>query len=168
MDVNSARIIITQMQGCFTELNLKFFNEDEMPARDGLTNAIRFRSWLDKNDNLAEILSFVFPSHEIVLLTMNYYENYDDFDESTMRDLFNLLNAFNNSDATFYWSLWPRDNKLEFRTSYYLSGSRLSEGQFKSVLKRFLEHGPRYYQYIRRLIDKNEEPKKLFDEMKTE
>ena len=168
MDVNSARIIIAQMQGCFTELNLKFVNEDEIPAREGLSNAIRFRSWLDKDDNLAEILAFVFPSHEIVLLTMNYYVTIENFDESTMRDLFNLLNAFNNSDATFYWVLLPRDNKLEFRTAYYLSGSRLSEGQFKSVLKRFLEQGPRYYQYIRRLIDKNEEPKKLFDEMQTD
>lgn len=165
MDVNSARIIITQMQRCFTDLNLKFFNEDEIPAHEGLTNAIRFRSWLDKNDNLAEIIAFVFPSHEIVLLTMNYYENYDDFDESTMSDLFNLLNAFNNSDATFYWSLWPRDNKMEFRSAYYLSGSRLSEGQFKSVLKRFLEQGPRYYSYIKRLINHNEDPIKLFFEM---
>ena len=168
MDVNSARIIVAQMQVYFTELNLKFVNEDEMPAREGFSNAIKFRSWLYKNDNLAEILSFVFPSHEIVQLTMNYYENYDDFDESTMRDLFNLLNAVNNSDPTFYWVLLPRDNKLEFRTAYYLSNSRLSERQFKSVLKRFLEQGPRYYLYIKRLIDKYEDPKKLFNEMQTE
>ena len=168
MDVNSARIIIAQMQGCFTELNLKFVNEDEIPAREGLSNAIRFRSWLDKDDNLAEILAFVFPSHEIVLLTMNYYVTIENFDESTMSDLFNLINAVNNSEPAFYCVLMPSANKLEFRTSYYLTRSRLSEGQFKSVLKRFLKQGPRYYQYIRRLIDKNEEPKKLFDEMQTE
>lgn len=168
MDTNSARIIIAQMQGCFTDLNLKFVNEDEMLTSEEFSNAIKFRSWLEKNENLAEILASVFPDHDVVQLTMNYYENYDDFDESIMRDLFNLLNEVNNSDPTFYWSLLPRGNKLEFRTAYYLSGSRLSGRQFTSVLKRFLEQGPRYYLYIRRLIYNNEDPNQLFYEMQTD
>jgi predicted S18 family serine protease len=168
MDLNSARIIIAQMQVCFKDLKVPFVSEDEMLNCEGFTDEIKFRSWMKKNENLAEILAFVFPSHNIVQLTMNYYENIEDFEESTIRDLYNLLNAINNSDPTSYWLLLQKDNKLEFKTAYHLSGSRLSEGQFKSVLKRFLEQGPRYYSYIRRLINNNEDPIKLFFEMQAE
>lgn len=168
MDTNSARIILAQMQGCFTDLGLKFVNEDEIPAREGFANAIKFRSWLVKNENLAEILAFVFPSHDIVQITMNYYENIEGFSQSTICDLLNLLNAINNLDSTFYWLFCPEADKLEFRTAYYLTGSRLSERQFKSVLKRFLEQGPRYYLYIRRLINHSEDPDVLFNELQVE
>ena len=168
MDVNSARIIITQIEACFKELNVAFVNESERLNCKGFSDIIRFRSWLGKNNNLAEILAFVFPSHDVVLLTMNYYQNFEDFDESTLRDLLNLLNAVNNSDPTFYWLFCPESSKLEFRTVYHLSKSRFSEKQFKSVLEKFLNQGPLYYSYFKRLIGHNEDPDVLFYEMNSQ
>ena len=168
MDINTARIIMTKMQGCFKELNVPFINESEMFDCAGFSDAIKFRSWLEKNENLAEVLTFVVPSHDIVQLTMNYYEKFEEFNESTICDLLNLLNAINNSDPTFYWLLCPEADKLEFRTAYYLAGNRLGERQFKSLLEKFLKQGPLYYQYFRRLINHNEDPNKLFYEMQVE
>jgi hypothetical protein len=168
MDVNSARIIITQMEACFKELNVAFVNESEMHNCEGFSNSIKFRSWLGRNDNLAEILAFVFPSHDIVQLTMNYYENIKVFNEATIHNLFNLLNAVNNSDPAFYWLFCPEASKLEFRTAYYLAESRLSKKQFKSLLEKFLKQGPRYYSYFRRLIGHNEDPNILFYEIQVE
>ena len=72
MDINSARIIVTQMQACFKELNMPFVNESEMLDSAKYSNAIQFRSCFEKNGDLAEILVFVFPSQNIILLTMNY------------------------------------------------------------------------------------------------
>ena len=168
MDVNSARIIITQIEACFKELNVGFVNESERINSKGFSNTIRFRSWLGKNNNLAEILAFVFPSHDIVQLTMNYYQNIEDFNESTLRDLLNLLNAVNNRDPTFYWLFCPEASKLEFRIVYHLSESRFSEKQFKSVLEKFLKQGPLYYSYFKRLIVHNEDPDVLFYEMRSQ
>jgi len=168
MDTNSARIIIAQMQGCFTKHNVPFVNEDEMLNRENFSNAIKFRSWLEKNENLAEIIAFVFPSHNIVQLTMNYYESIKDFDISTMCGLYQLLNAINNSDPTFYWLFCSGADKLEFRTAYYLPGNRLSVRQFESLLEKFLNQGPLYFSYIMRLIDHNEDPNNLFHEIQVE
>ena len=71
MDLNSARIILTQMQGCFKELDVPFVNESEMHSYDGFSNAINFRSWLEKKGNLAEIVASAYPSHGVIQLTMN-------------------------------------------------------------------------------------------------
>lgn len=168
MDLNSARIIITKMEGCFKELDIQFVNEDEMFDREGFSDAIKFRSWLEKNGNLAEILAFVIPSHNIVQLTMNYYENIEDFDQSTIGDLFNLLNTVINWNPASYWLLNSKAAKLEFRTAYYLPENGFSDGQFKTILARFLLQGPMYYTYFKRLIDHNEDPSKLFYEMQVE
>lgn len=168
MDVNSARIILAQMQRCFKELNVPFVNESEMLYCEGFSNAINFRSWFEKNGNLAEILAFVVPSHGIIQLTMNYNQNIEDFDESTIRNLFSLLNAINKSDSTFYWLFCSEAAKLEFRTAYYLAGNRLGERQFKSLLGKFLNIGPLYYKYFRRLINYNEDPNVMFYKMQVE
>jgi len=166
MDLNSARIILAQMQGCFKELDVPFVNESEMHSYEGFSNAINFRSWLEKNSYLAEIIASVYPSHGVIQLTMNYYENTEDFDESNIRGLFNLLNAINNSNPTFYWLFCSEADKLEFRTAYHFWGSRLSERQFESLLEKFLKQGPLYYSYFRRLVGhNNEDPNRLFNEM---
>ena len=162
MDLNAARVIITKMEGCFKELDVKFVNEDEMIDREGFSNAIKFRSWFEKNGNLAEVLAFMIPSHDIVQLTMNYYENIKGIDERIVHDLLYLLNAVNNSNPAFYWLLCPEADKLEFRTAYYLAGNRFSEGQFHSLLEKFSKQGPQYYTYFNRLIDHNEDPNKDF------
>jgi hypothetical protein len=165
MDINSARIILAQMQGCFKELDIPYINEDEMLNRSGFSNAIKFRSWLTKLGNLAEILAYVMPDHDIVQLSMNYGCNFEDLDEETSRNLFALLNTINNSDPAFYWLYFGEADKLEFRTAYWLSGDRLIEKQFKSVLESFLKRGPLYFTYFKRLIDYNEDPDLLFNEI---
>jgi hypothetical protein len=60
MDVNTARIIIAQIQGGFKDLKVPFISEGEMLNCKGFTDAIKFRSWLEKNKNLAEIISSVY------------------------------------------------------------------------------------------------------------
>ena len=168
MDINTARIILTKMQGCFKELNIPLINESEMLNIEGFSDAIMFRSWFEKNGNLAELLAFVVPSHGIVQLTMNYNQNIEDFDESTIRNLLSLLNAINNSDSTFYLLFCPEAAKLEFRTAYYLAGNQLGEKQFKSLLGKFFNQGPLYYKYFRRLINYSEDPNVMFYEMQVE
>ena len=165
MDINSARIIITQMQTCLKGLNVSFMNESEMFNGEGYSNAIKFRSWFEKNGNLAEILAFVFPSQDIIMLTMNYYENIEDLNKSSICHLYNLINEVNNSNPTFYWAFYPGAGKLEFRTAYYVHGSQFSEKQFKSLLKKLLKQGPLYASYFRRLINRNEDPNMLFHEI---
>ena len=165
MDINSARTILAQMQGCFKELDIPFINEDEMLNRCGFSNAMRFRSWIAKNENLAEILAYVMPDHDIVQLSMNYVRNFEELNEETSRNLFTMLNAVNNSDPVSYWLYFGEADKLEFRTAYWLSENRLNENQFKSVLNNFLERGPMYFTYFKRLIDNNEDPDLLFNQM---
>ena len=113
MDVNSARIIITKMQQCFKDLNVRFVSEHEMLDREGFSDAIKFRSWFEKNGNLAEVLAFVIPSQDIVQLSMNYYENTEDFDQSTIGNLLTLINRVNNCIPAFYWLLISGAAKLE-------------------------------------------------------
>ena len=165
MDVNNARIVITQMQACFKELSVPFVSESEILNQASCTDTIKFRSWQSKNSHLAEILTYLFIEPNVIEISMNYYEDLNSLNEADMRELLNLMNAFNNRDAAYYWLLLPRDNKLKFRLAYLLSDGRFNEEQFKSVLRRFLEQGPRYYLYIRRTIDHNEDPQALFYEM---
>jgi hypothetical protein len=156
------------MQVCFKELNVPFVNESEMFDCAGYSGTIKFRSWFERNGNLAEILAFVFPSQDIILLTMNFYRKFGDLDKSTICKLFNLQNAVNNSNPTFYWVFYEITSKLEFRTAYYLAESRLNEIQFKSLLRKLIRQGPLYYSYFRRLIDNNESLSKLSHEIQLE
>ena len=51
---------------------------------------------------------------------------------------------------------------------YLLFEANFNDVQFKSVLKRLLEQGSRYYSYIRRVVDNNEDLDKLFVKMQAE
>lgn len=168
MDLNQARVLTTQMQVCFQELDVPFVNESEILNQANCTDTIMFRSWQSTNGHLAEIVTNLFVEPKVVEVSMNYREEFARLNESDFEKLFNLLNAVNDWDAEFYWLLLSRDNKLKFRWANLISEGHFNDVQFKSVLKRFLEKGPRYYSYIRRLIDNNEDSDKLFLEMQTE
>jgi len=59
MNINNARKILTEIQGCFKELNLPTIKEKEMLNQSDGFNYLQFCSWLTKDDKVAEIVTYL-------------------------------------------------------------------------------------------------------------
>ena len=148
MNINNARKILTEIQGCFRELNRQPIKEKEMLNQSNGFNYLQFRSWLTKDDKVAEIVTYLSVDQDLVLISMYFYGGHE---EIVSPEMFVLINNINDSDPSHYWIIHPDDNKLEFRTAYIVSESQFDKDQFKSVLKTFLEQGPSHYAFMKYL-----------------
>jgi len=149
MNINNARKILTEMQGCFQESNHPAIKEKEVLNQSDGFNYLQFCSWLTKDDKVAEIVVYLSVDQDLVRLSMYLHGGHE---EIVSPELFILINNINDSDPSHYWIIHPDSNKLEFRTAYIISESQFNKDQFKSVLKGFLEQGPSYYTSIKYLM----------------
>jgi hypothetical protein len=165
MNINSARIILTEMQICFKELDLSIMTESEVLNRSDNSNHLWFRSWLVKEKKIAEIVTYLSIDYDLVRLSLHYHGVW----EGLIRpELFGFINSINELESSHYWIIHPGENNLEYRASYIVSETRFDREQFKSVLKRFSELGPWYFSYIKRLADNKKDPDQLYHQMKLE
>ena len=146
MDINSARSILTQMQACFTESNLKIVTESEYLDHDVSSHSANFRSYVTGDNCLAEIQVSVWLKLEIVQLSMFFHQ---EFPQERLGHLLALMNDINLTSAGQYWSAIPRLNKIEFRNCYVFPGDQLDKQVFKGVLKKFVDQGLFQYTYFR-------------------
>ena len=146
MDINKARNLLTQMQACFMESNLKIVTESEYLEQHGYSHYVNFRSYIAGDNCLAEIQAFVWLKSEIVQFSMFFQQ---EFPQGTLVHLLALMNGINLSSAGRYWTSVPGLQKIEFRTSYILPGDELDKELFKSVLKKFVDQGLLQYGYFK-------------------
>jgi len=161
MNVNDARIILAEAQSCFQDLNLTLVNESEKLDYSCCSNYLQFRSWISKNNKLAEIQIFIFIENDIIQLSTCFYEDYDD---SITRRLLEFINGINYHLSDSYWILYSAVGKFEYRTVQVITEDSFDKDIFKEVIKEYLENGPYDYEYIRRIMQSNEDLDTLLNE----
>jgi len=164
MDINQGRIILTNMQICFQDMNLPIFCDNEELNDPYISNHLSFKSWYECKDYPAEILGIVGFEHNIIQLSMNFYSK-DIW--SKYPTILKMLNLINISRVGYYWQIVPAYEKFEFRTAMIVTGDSLNMDQFKSVLKRFLNLGSGFYPLINQFQHSNNKPQKLLNNYKS-
>jgi hypothetical protein len=145
MDINNARNVITQMQACFMESNLKIVTESEHLEQNGYSHYVNFRSYVTDDNCLVEIQAFVYLNSDIVELSMFFQE---EFPQETLGQLLALMNNINLTSAGRCWTAIPGFHKVECRSCYMLPGGQFDKELFKSVLKNFVDQGLLEYSYF--------------------
>jgi len=97
---------------------------------------------------------FIFIENDIIQLSTCFYEDYD---ESIIHRLLEFINGINYHCSDSYWILYSAQGKVEYRTVRVITENPFSKDIFKDVLKEFLENGPYDYDYIRRIMQSNED-----------
>ena len=164
MDINQGRIILTNMQICFQDMNLPIFSDKEELNDPYISNHLSFKSWYECKDYPAEILGIVGFEHNIIRLSMNFY--FKDI-WSKYPSILKMLNLINLARVGYYWQIVPAHEKFEFRTAMIVTGDSLNMDQFKSVLKRFLDLGAGFYPLINQFQNSNNKPQKLLNKYKS-
>ena len=154
MDVNNARLILTEVQSCFQDLKLPFVNESEKLNSCCCANFLNFRSWISKDGKLAEILTYIYIDYDIVELSMNFY---DDSVEVYAGRILEFINGINYHIPDSFWVLYPAKNMLQYRTAQMITKETFDKDYFISVLKEFIENGPDDYRYIMRFMKSDED-----------
>ena len=154
MDVNNARLILAEVQTCFQDLILPFVNEAEELNGSRCTNYLKFRSWISKDGNLAEILTYIYIDYDIVELSMNFH---DESVEVYAGRILEFINGINYHIPDSYWVLYSAKNKLQYRTAQMITKETFDKDYFRYVLKEFIENGPDDYGYIRRFMKSDED-----------
>jgi hypothetical protein len=153
MDIDNARKTLIKMQACFQAHNLPVMGEYERLDLEPPSVHTAFRSCVSDANHLAEVLVFLFLNHNVVQLSMNFYEQ---LNESRLGDMLKSVNRINFLNAGVYCVLHPKEDKIEFRTAYVLPNDELNEEQFRSMLKNFLDTGLRHYIGLGQLIRNHE------------
>jgi len=161
MNINNARKIMAVAQAGFQDLKLPFLNESEHVNSKCCANYICFRSWISKDDKLAEILTYIFIDYDIIELSMNFY---GDYDESVTRRLLEFINGMNYHYAAGYWVLYSVNSKFQYRVAQIFTQKSFDKDPFKDMLKEFIEEGLYDYDYIRRIIQSDEDLETLLNE----
>jgi hypothetical protein len=149
MNINNARKILAEAQACFQDLKLPLLNESEKLNCECSSKNICFRSWIAKDDKLAEILTHFFIDQDIIELSMNFYENYE---ESATQRLHEFINGMNYHCGTGFWILHSSNNKIQYRVAQIITEKSFEKNLFKDMLKEFLEAGLYDYSYITRIM----------------
>lgn len=156
MDLNKARLVLTEVQTCFQDLKLPLVNESEKLDSRCYTNYLNCRSWTLKDGELAEILAsiYIYIDYDIVELSMNFYD--DSVDAYTGR-LLEFINGINYHITNSYWVFYSAKSKLQYRRTQMITKEMFDKDYFKYVLKEILENGPYDYGYIKRFMQSDED-----------
>jgi hypothetical protein len=161
MNINNARKILAEAQACFQDLKLPLVNESEKLNCECCAKYICFRSYISKDDELAEVLTHIFIDHDIIELSMNFY---GDYDESITRRLLEFINGMNYHYAAGYWILYSANSKFQYRAAQIFTEKPFGKNLFKDMLKEFIDEGLYDYSYISRIIQSDEDLDTLLNE----
>jgi hypothetical protein len=149
MDLNTARTVLTQMQACFMELDLKIVTESEALNQEVCSDYLNFRSYAAGDDCLAQLQAFVWPDYRVIQISMYLQQ---EMTETTIATLLTLMNDINVSSSGAYWTAIPGLQRIEFRTAYILAGDQLNKEQFKRILKKFVDQGLLQCSYLKKRV----------------
>ena len=158
MNINTARKTMEEMEACFTAAGLPIVSETEKVNKSTCTDHLRFQSCVRKSDEVGEITAFIVPGSEIVRLSMNFEV---EVTEAILPSVMELVNVMNFSTRDCFWLVGGNTKSMEFRTGFGVPSGNIDREHFGKCLTEFLDLGYKQYGYVRRLIEKAEDPSVL-------